>query len=206
MIRILMSLALVAPGAALALDYGDPDAGQEKAAVCAACHGMDGNSEVGEWPKLAGQHADYQARQTRLVRDGHRDVPEMYGMVADLSDEDIADISAWYAQQTLEPGVADEELVDLGRKIYHDGNRSSGVPSCAACHGATGGGIPGTHFPLVRSQHAEYSEDRLRRYRDGETSGDDDPFSEIMVEVSENLTDEEIIAVSSYMEGLHSAR
>ncbi len=189
----------------LALAVGDPEAGEQKAANCAACHGVDGNSSVSVWPKIAGQHADYAARQTRLIRDQQRVVPEMYPFVMNLSDQDIADISAFYAIQALEAGVADEELVALGRRIYHDGNHETGVPACAACHGPAGEGIPGAHFPVVRAQHADYAADRLRRYRAGETN-EDDPFSVIMVEVSAELSDEEIEAVSSYIEGLHVAR
>ncbi len=202
--RLMVMLLALAPIMAVAV--GDPEAGEEKSAVCAACHGMDGNSEVAEWPKLAGQHVDYAARQTRLVRDQIRDVPEMYPMVMDLSDQDIADIAAFYAEQTLQPGVADEELVELGRRVYHDGNHESGVPACAACHGPSGEGIPGAHYPLIRAQHADYTMDRLERYRAGETNGDDDEFSKMMVGVAARLTDEEISAVSSYIEGLHRAR
>ncbi len=204
MSRIAVMLLALAP--ALAMAVGDPEAGEEKAGVCAACHGSDGNSSNPAWPKIAGQHEDYASRQTRMVRDQVRVVPEMYPMVMDLSDQDIADISAFYAQQSLEPGVADEELVDLGRRIYHDGNHDSGVPACAACHGPAGNGIPGSHYPVVRAQHADYTADRLERYRDGETNGDDDPYSEMMVGVAEHLTDEEIQAVSSYIEGLHMSR
>ena len=202
--RFMVMLLALAP--MLAVAVGDPEAGEQKSAVCAACHGMDGNSEIPEWPKLAGQHAEYAARQTRMVRDQVRDVPEMYPMVMDLSDQDIADIAAFYAEQTLQPGVADEELVDLGRRIYHDGNRESGVPACAACHGPAGEGIAGAYYPLIRAQHADYTSDRLQRYRDGEANGDDDPFSQMMVGVAARLTDEEINAVSSYIEGLHRAR
>ncbi|MFU8833400.1 MAG: c-type cytochrome, partial [Wenzhouxiangella sp.] len=173
----------------LALAVGDPEAGERKAAACAACHGVDGNSVVTAWPKIAGQHVDYAARQTRLVRDQRRVVPEMYPMVMNLSDQDIADIAAFYATQALEAGVADEELVALGRRIYHDGNHETGVPACAACHGPSGEGIPGAHFPVVRAQHADYTADRLRRYRGGETN-EDDPFSVIMVEVSAELSDD----------------
>jgi len=202
--RFMVMLLALAPMMAVAV--GDPEAGEQKSAVCAACHGMDGNSEIAEWPKLAGQHPDYAARQTRMVRDQLRDVPEMYPMVMDLSDQDIADIAAFYAEQTLQPGVADEELVELGRRIYHDGNHESGVPACAACHGPSGNGIPGAYYPVIRAQHADYTADRLQRYRDGETNGDDDPFSLMMVGVAARLTDEEINAISSYIEGLHRAR
>lgn len=208
MARLMVMLIALAPVMAFAgvVGVGDPVAGEQKAASCAACHGSDGNSAISAWPKIAGQHEDYAARQTRLVRDGHRDVPEMTPFVMNLSDQDVADIAAFYATQSLEPGVADEGLVDLGRRIYMDGNRETGVPACAACHGPAGEGVLGAHFPVVRAQHADYSADRLRRYRAGETNGENDPYSQMMVGVAARLTDEEIEAVSSFMEGLHRAR
>ena len=204
MVRILAMLLALAPLTALAA--GDPEAGKEKSAVCAACHGADGNSAVAVWPKIAGQHQGYLARQTRMVRDQTRQVAQMYPMVMNLSDEDIADISAYYAEQTIQPGVADEAYVELGRQIYHDGNRDSGVPACAACHGPAGNGILGAQYPMVRAQHADYTADRLNRYRNGEVNGGGDPYSAIMAGVAANLSDEEIQAVSSYIEGLHQAR
>lgn len=184
---------------------GDPEAGAAKAAVCGACHGQDGNSSIAEWPKIAGQHADYAARQTRMVRDQKRDVPTMYPMVMSLSDQDIADIAAYFEQQVISPGVADEALVETGQALYRSGNMDSGVPSCAACHGPSGRGIPGAHYPSLQGQHANYTADRLRRYRSGEHNGEDDPYSNIMVAVARQLTDEEIEAVSSYIEGLYLA-
>lgn len=196
---LVAATALVASSAFAA---GDPAAGESKASVCAACHGMDGNSQIAQWPKIAGQHEDYLARQTRMVRDQQREVVQMYPIVMNLSDEDIADISAWYASQTIEPGVADESLVDLGRSIYQGGNVDSGVAACMACHGPTGNGIPNSGYPMLRAQHADYTADRLRRYRDGQFY---DANSKVMVGVAENLTDEEIEAVSSYIEGLHRA-
>lgn len=203
MLRIAITLSsLLIAGIAFA--DGDPEAGKSKASVCSACHGMDGNSQIAEWPKIAGQHEGYLARQTRMVRDQQREVPQMYPIVMNLSDEDIADISAWYASQTIEPGTADEALVEQGRALYHGGNHESGVPACMACHGPAGNGIPGAGYPMVRAQHAQYTADRLRRYRDGETNGPDDPYSKIMVGVAENLTDAEIEAVSSYIQGLHA--
>ncbi|MEM1080634.1 MAG: c-type cytochrome [Pseudomonadota bacterium] len=185
---------------------GDPVAGQEKSAICAACHGTDGNSQVTIWPKIAGQHEDYLARQTRMVRDQVREVPAMYPLVVNLTDQDIADISAYYAEQTVQPGVADEALVALGGQIYHGGNHDSGVPACMACHGPSGGGIPVIGYPMLSGQHADYTADRLRRYRDGVTNGDNDPYSQMMTEIAANLTDEEINALSSYIEGLHRAQ
>jgi len=203
MLRIAFATLLIFAVDALAA--GDPQAGRSKAGVCAACHGMDGNSQIAQWPKLAGQHEGYLARQTRMVRDQQREVAQMYPIVMNLSDADIADIAAWYASQTLEPGVADEALVDAGRSLYHAGNPDSGVPACMACHGPTGSGVPGAGYPMVRGQHATYAADRLRRYRAGEVNGDDDPQSRVMAGVAANLTDAEIDAVASYMEGLHAA-
>jgi len=204
MLRIaIAAIALTTFFSAPVMAVGDPEAGQSKAGVCAACHGMDGNSQVAQWPKIAGQHEDYLARQTRMVRDQQRDVPQMYPIVMNLSDQDIADISAWYASQTIKPGVADEALVEPGRALYHGGNPDSGVPACMGCHGPTGNGIPGAGYPMVRGQHATYTADRLRRYRTGETNGENDPHSKTMVGVAENLIDDEIEAVSSYIEGLH---
>lgn len=207
MVPAIMAMAML-PGLATANSaiVGDPEAGAAKAAVCAACHGTDGNSVVTEWPKIAGQHEDYAARQTRLVRDGLRDVPTMYPMVMSLSDQDIADISAYFAQYAVEPGVADEDLVEHGRAVYQFGHVGNGVPSCAGCHGPSGSGIPGAHYPMLAGQHADYTADRLRRYRAGEHNGDNDPYSHIMVAVARNLTDEDIEAVSSYIEGLHMSR
>ncbi len=204
MLRIsLMFLALIPAGL---LAAGDPEAGEAKSAICAACHGADGNSVVSIWPKIAGQHVEYLARQTRMVRDKQRNVPQMYPMVMNLSDQDIDDIAAFYAAQTLSPGVADEELVELGRRIYQAGNPGNEVPACAACHGPAGGGVLGAHYPVVRAQHADYTADRLTRYRNGEVNGGRDPYSAIMVGVAANLTDEEINAVSSYIEGLYMER
>jgi cytochrome c553 len=206
MARFLVMLLASAPLLAQAQVVGDPEAGQEKAAVCASCHGMDGNSQVSMWPKLAEQHAGYAARQSILIRDQERNAPEMYPIVQGMSDQDLTDIAAYYEQQALKPGVADEALVETGRAVYQAGNPESGVPACAACHGPSGAGIKGAYYPRLGGQHADYTAKRLQDYRNGVTNGEDDPYSKIMVAVAENMTDEEIQAVSSYIEGLHTAR
>ncbi|MEN1728785.1 MAG: c-type cytochrome [Pseudomonadota bacterium] len=203
MARLMLMFLAVLPMAAFAA--GDPEAGQAKSAICAACHGVDGNSVVTAWPKIAGQHSEYIARQTRMVRDEQRSVPEMYPLVVNLTDQDIDDIAAYFAEQALSPGVADEALVELGQQIYQAGNKETGVPACSACHGPSGNGILGAQYPVLRAQHADYTISRLNRYRDGQANLDDS-YSLIMVGVAQHLTDEEITAVSSYIEGLHRAR
>lgn len=204
MLRVWVVLLFMAPG--LLWAQGDPQRGEELSAICSACHGPNGNSVVPAWPKLAGQHQDYAARQSILIRERQRDVPEMWPMVMDLSDQDLWDLAAYYEQFEVEPGVADESLVDRGRSLYMGGNHSAGVAACAGCHGPAGYGIPGAHYPKLRGQHAEYTADRLRRYRAGEHNGDNDPFSHIMVAVARNLSDADIEALASYIEGLHMGR
>ncbi len=179
---------------------------EQLATVCAACHGIDGNSATTIWPKLAGQNAEYLIRQTQMVRDGQRSVPEMLGIVAALSDQDIVKVSEYFADQAIKPGVADEELVALGKSIYQSGLPEQGVPACQACHGPVGYGNPLAQYPRVSGQHADYTVSRLKRYRDGNTNGDQDAYSTQMVLVAENLGDHEIEAVSSYLEGLYDQR
>lgn len=183
---------------------GDADAGQAKVAVCAACHGADGNSVVPNWPSIAGQHASYLERQLGLIKNGGRAVPEMAGIVMGLSDQDMADIAAWYATQKSKPGVADEALLASGEQLYRAGNSATDVPACMACHGPVGEGNPLAVYPALAGQHTVYTEKMLKGFRAGSTWGEDDAASKIMTDVSLRLTDAEIQAVASYIQGLHS--
>ena len=185
------------------LAEGDAAAGQAKSAVCAACHGADGNSMVPQWPKLAGQHAAYIERQSLLIQSGARPVPEMMGIVAALTEQDFADIAAYYATQTKKPGVADESLATLGERVYRAGNAESGVPACMSCHGPAGEGNPLAGYPALAGQHAVYTASMLTRFRAGEQWGEDDASSAMMTEVADELTDAEIQALASYIEGLY---
>ena len=192
--------------AAAAAAEGDPAAGKQAASTCAACHGIDGNSSMAQWPKLAGQHEQYLARQTRLVRDGKRNVPQMVGIVAGLSDETIQNIAAYYATQTIKPGIADPELVPLGKRIYQSGKAASGTPACTGCHGPAGKGNPMAQYPALAGQHAQYTVARLQSYRDQGQVFEDDPYSAQMAVVADDLTDREIAAVANYIQGLHLAQ
>jgi cytochrome c553 len=187
------------------LAMGDADAGQGKAAICAACHGIDGNSAVPNWPKLGGQHSAYLERQVSLVKSGNRQVPEMMGIVAALTDEDIADIAAYYSSQPVAAGLADETLLAAGEQIYRAGIAAKDVPACMSCHGPAGRGNPLSGYPSLAGQHAVYSEKMLKGFRAGTTWGEDDTNSITMTQVANRLTDNEIKAVSSYIQGLHTA-
>ena len=132
-----------------ALGAGDANAGQGKAAVCAACHGVDGNSLVPNWPKLAGQHSAYLERQLGLIKGGDRPVPEMAGIVMGLSDQDIADLSAYFSGQASVAGVTDEALLATGEMLYRAGNSEKDIPACMSCHGPAGKGNPLSGYPSL---------------------------------------------------------
>lgn len=182
---------------------GDPIAGQAKSQVCAACHGADGNSTVAIWPKIAGQSDLYLVKsliEFRKGDKGNRFEPSMYAMVQNLSDQDIADLAAYFASQTMSAGSASANLVALGEKIYRGGNLATGVPACAACHGARGEGNNLAKFPRLSGQQADYTLDQLKKFK--AKTRKDDP-NEIMQDISQRLSDEEMKAVSSYVSGLH---
>ncbi|NOR19037.1 MAG: c-type cytochrome [Xanthomonadales bacterium] len=183
---------------------GDANAGQANSAICAACHGADGNSVVANWPKIAGQHASYLERQLGLIKSGERPVPEMAGIVMGLSDQDMADIAAFFATQTSKAGLADESLRAAGELLYRGGNSATDIPACMACHGPAGEGNPLAAYPAVAGQHSVYSEKMLKGFRAGSMWGEDDASSKIMTEVTLRLTDDEIKAVANYMQGLHT--
>ena len=180
---------------------GDPAAGAAKAALCVACHGPAGNSANPEWPKLAGQHAKYTAKQIRdFMAGATRSNELMAPMIAGLSDEDIEDISAYYAIQRSSGGFASEEMHALGERIYRGGNAESGVPACIACHGPRGGGNGPAGFPALAGQHAVYTAKQLDDWRHGNRSNDP---NQMMADAVRYLTPEETRAVSEYIAGLH---
>lgn len=178
---------------------GDADAGKIKAVACAACHGADGNSVMPEWPKLAGQHGSYIALQLKLFKTGARSNPIMLGMSAALSEQDMSDLGAFYATQTISPASANETQVELGQKVFRGGNSETGVPACMACHGPAGKGNGPAGYPALAGQHGQYIEAQLTAYRNGTGHGSD----QTMIDVTRALSLEEIKAVSSYIQGLH---
>ncbi len=185
---------------------GDAAAGQTKAAVCAACHSVDGNSVDPLYPKIAGQHAEYSAQQLALFKSGKRMNPIMLGISATLSEQDMLDVAAYFATQKASPALADEALVAVGQRIYQSGDAKRGIPACMACHGPTGTGNPASRYPALASQHAQYTADMLRRFRGGAVYGDEsDANAKIMSQVAVSLTDAEIEALASYIQGLSSA-
>jgi cytochrome c553 len=199
--------AAAAPAVAAApaaVKPGDATAGQAKAAVCGACHGMDGNSADAQYPKLAGQSEQYIVRQLTDFKSGKRQNPIMMGMAAPLSEQDMHDLGAYFSTQKPLPGVADQALVEHGEKLYRQGDSSRGIPACMACHSIDGSGNPGAVYPHLASQHAQYVEATLKAWHDGTVWGDD-ARAKIMPSIATKLDAKDIAALASYIEGLHSA-
>jgi cytochrome c553 len=191
-------LAAFAVASAAAAE-GTAAAGQAKSATCIACHGADGNSVNPEWPSLAGQHASYIERQLHLFKSGARQNVLMSPMTMTLSDEDIADLAAYYAGLNRTGLEADPAKVEQGTKLYRGGDAKGHVAACIACHGPTGSGNPAVVYPALRAQHAAYVAAQLRAYRSGERTTDP---NQMMRNVAAGLSDAEIDAVASYLQGL----
>lgn len=191
---------------------GDAAAGEAKSAVCAACHGMDGNSMIPMYPKLAGQHEAYAARQLAMFQDGTRVDPVMLGMSAGLTPQDMRDLGAYYATLTITAGIADDSKLDDGRSfyevgqaLYRGGDTPRGIPACLSCHGPSGQGNPLSGYPALGGQHATYTVKQLESFRSGVAWGAGDNANTVMVDVARQLTDQEVQALASYIEGLHAA-
>ena len=175
----------------------DPAKGQEKAAMCAACHMSDGSRGAPANPILAGQHADYMVKQLTEFKAGKRANPIMSGMVAALNEEDMRNVAAFYSGKSAQPGTSrNKDLVQLGEKIYRGGIAAKQVPACAGCHSPNGAGIP-AQYPRVAGQHAEYSEAQLVAFRSGQRAN-----STQMAAIAARLSDNEIKAIADYMAGL----
>jgi len=184
----------------LALAQGDAAVGRSKAAICATCHGAEGNSELPMNPKLAGQNATYIAKQLMDYKSGVRSNQTMSAMVLNLSEQDMQDISAWYSSQQVTLQGADPKLVELGESLYRAGNKELAVAACSACHSPTGRGNAPAGFPSLGGQHAEYTLQQLKDFRAGVRQNDESSMMRIVVE---RLTDRELEALASYVSGLH---
>ena len=200
-ITILLGLSAVATANAA---EGNAEAGKNKSAMCAACHGADGNSLVPMYPKLAGQSANYLVKQLIEFKQGMtsggksgRVDPVMGGMAMALSEQDMADVAAFYASQEISAGTGNADA--LGKKLYLGGNAEMEVTACVACHGVNGKGMPSAGFPALASQNAEYLKIQLEKFRIGSRNND---HNGMMQGVAANLTDEEISALSQYIASL----
>lgn len=166
-------------------------------AVCAACHGADGNSGTPANPKLAQQHPEYLVKQLQEFKSGKRSNAIMKGFASALSDEDMKNIAYWVASKKAKPGFAkDKESVALGERIYRGGIADRQIAACSGCHSPNGAGIP-SQYPRLSGQHADYAAAQLTAFRDGVRKN-----SAQMAQVAAKLNDREIKAVADYIAGL----
>ena len=201
--KLIVSLLLTLGITSVAHAAGDATAGQAKAAVCGACHGPDGNSPAPNFPKLAGQGERYLTKQMQDIKSGKRTVLEMTGLLTNLSDQDLADIAAYFASQKGSVGAADPKLVARGEQLFRGGNLEKGLPACTGCHSPNGAGNAAASFPRLSGQHATYIAKQLTDFRKEEAGRANDGDAMTMRTIARKLSDEDIAALSSYIQGLH---
>lgn len=203
--KLAIALSILATLSTPALAAGDAEAGKTKAIVCSACHGVDGNSMIDMYPKLAGQQVTYLNKQLHDLRqaahtggkEGRND-PMMSAMAAALSDQDIEDLSAYFNAQTLV--VADvKDVPELGEQLYKGGDMVRGVTACIACHGPSGQGSEAAGFPAIAGQHANYIKIQLNKFHDTTRNND---LNGMMQDVAKKLTSEDIEALSKYISSI----
>ncbi|PCJ46245.1 MAG: cytochrome c4 [Moraxellaceae bacterium] len=206
--KTLSIVLMILANAGIAQAAGDAAAGKTKAAVCAGCHGADGNSMIPSFPKLAGQNERYFVKQINDIKSGARTIAAMTGIVAGLKEQDIADLAAYFASQPIKIGAVKADLLELGQKIYRAGNADTGVTACSACHGATGLGMPAAGYPALGGQQTAYVEAQLKAFRAAGRADEsglrrtNDGEAKMMQSVAGRLSDMELKAVSSYINGL----
>ena len=200
LVIVVLSTLVSVFASSVILAQGDAAAGQAKSALCATCHGNDGNSALAINPKLAGQSAKYMVKQLMDFKSGDRPSPTMSAMVLSLSEQDMQDIAAWYASQEVTLEGADLDSLELAETLYRAGNKELSVAACSACHSPTGRGNDPAGFPSLSGQHAEYTLMQLKSFRAGDRANDE---SAMMRTTVERLTDKELEALASYVSGLN---
>ncbi len=195
---VLAALVLVFATCTTAQAAGDAGAGEEKSMACQGCHGADGNSPAGIWPSLAGQAEKYLVKQIEDFKSGARKNDTMESMVAELSSQDIADISAYFAaKKATASGINDDEgLITLGKKIYKGGNHDSRLMACAGCHGPNAEGNGPANFPRLGGQQAEYLLIQLEAFASSARTND---MNGMMKNIATRMSQKEMEAVAAYL-------
>ena len=179
---------------------GDATKGKALSAVCAACHGADGNSVNPVWPKIAGQGEAYIIKQLTDFRADTRAEATMTPMAKGIaSDEDVLHLAAYFSSQKTKLGTANKDKIALGEAIYKGGNLTSGVAACSACHGPTGSGNEAAKFPQIAGQHTKYTLIQLKAFKAGTRNNDS---GKMMRNIAKNMTEKEMDAVAEYISGL----
>ena len=196
----LLLTALTATALAQAPAAGNAEAGQAKAAVCGACHGPTGNeSPLPNTPKLGGQGERYLLKQLEEIKGGVRVVPQMVGILDPMSEQDLANLAAWFSSQAAPQGAVDPTKRELGERLFRAGDATIGVAACSACHAPNGAGNHAAGYPALSGQDPAYTELQLKAFREGSRTND---AAEVMRTTAKRLSDAEIAALASYVSGL----
>lgn len=180
---------------------GDAEKGKDLSETCAACHSADGNSVNPIWPKIAGQHIIYLVKQMKEFKQGEsgpRNNPTMMPLMQTLSENDMINLATYFHSQKLKHGEADANLVERGRQLYRGGDLRQGISACSACHGPDGHGNELAKFPSVQGQHAAYTVQQLKNFKDGSRSN-----GAMMTAIAKRMSEDDMKAVASFIEGLH---
>ena len=177
----------------------DVEAGKAKSAVCAACHGADGNSTNAAWPSLAGQHASYTYKQLKDFKAGRRNNASMTGMVALLNDDDMKNLAAFYESQQPKGVAFDGEMIEKGESIYRGGITETHVAACMGCHAPSGTGNGPAGWPSLKGQHPEYVVTQLQNFKQGLRAND---TGKMMRNIVIRMSDSEMQAVAAYIAGI----
>ncbi len=195
------ALILASQASAESLVDGDAEAGKAKSVTCGACHGAEGISVNPQWPNLAGQHAGYIAAQLAAFKAGERNNALMNSQAMMLSEEDMKNLGVYYEAMTpAVQAVPDPDLIPRGEALYRGGNKDNKASACIACHGPTGQGNPAANYPVVAGQHATYTAQTLRDYASEARKSGGPAY--MMQEIAKTLSEEDIVAVSAYIQGL----
>jgi cytochrome c553 len=193
---IILALSGLVP---FTVNAADIEAGKAKSAVCAACHGADGNSANTAWPSLAGQHATYIYKQLQDFKEGRRNDATMIGMVALLNDEDMKNIAAYFESQQPRAVAFDPDMIEMGESIYRGGITETGVAACMGCHSPSGKGNGPAGWPSLKGQHVEYLVLQLQNFKQGLRANDS---GEMMRNVAARMSDKEMKSVAAYIAGI----
>lgn len=200
MIRVFIGLIVLLPAWVIAA--GDAEAGKALAAPCAACHGQDGVATVPGSPNLAGQNPRYLEAQLIRYQSGARVAPLMTGQVTNMTPTDLENLAAYFAAMPSPVGQASGDQIAVGEQIYRGGIADKRVPACTACHSPTGSGNGPAGYPRLGGQQSDYVITQLTAYREGHRATDE-AYGNTMRQAVHGLTDGEIGAVASYIQGLH---
>ncbi|KTD52916.1 c-type cytochrome [Legionella quateirensis] len=197
--KLALTLILCIPAVIYAQE--NPQTGQNKAQVCAACHGQQGISPTPEWPNLAGQHKQYLVKQLKDMKAGTlRIAPTMTAMIANLNEQDMNDLASFYAKMPLAEGATPKKYLQRGEQIYRGGDFNKHITACIACHGPKGTGNAQAGFPVLSGQKAAYTVMQLQAFKDGKRTND---LNHIMRDISDRMTQDDMEAVAHYIEGLY---